>query len=68
MKTIVSRFLLQRNTLTGLAGDTISVLPGDTIVDPVRLVPHRATWLVIQREPGGGTTWTIQYDFKYVRR
>lgn len=44
------------------AGDTITVLPGDTLVDPGRLVPHRVTWRVTRRNPEGGSTvqglWT----------
>ena len=43
-------------------GDTISVLPVDTLLDPERLVPHRVTWQVTRREPDGGSTvqglWT----------
>ncbi len=44
------------------AGDSITVLPGDTLLEPSRLVPHRATWRVTQRDPDGGNTvqglWT----------
>ena len=43
-------------------GDTTSVFPGDTVVDPERLVPHRITWRVTRRDPDGGSTvqglWT----------
>lgn len=43
-------------------GDSITVLPGDTLLDPERLVPHRVTWRVTVADSNGGSTvqglWT----------
>lgn len=44
------------------AGQVTTVHPGDTLVNPERLLPHRATWRVTQHDPDGGSTvqglWT----------
>lgn len=40
--------------LAQTSGDSLTVLPGDTLVDLDRLLPHRATWRVTRHDPDGG--------------
>lgn len=51
-----------RQALPQSSRDTIVVLPGDALVDPARIVPHRATWRVTRLDPDGSGTvqglWT----------